>query len=138
MMMDRESSLHGKSPRLFAAVALWLGLLTFGVMAQAPAETNLPLTTIRTFLDQSRAWGEQAQVRLRGTVAHSTSDKTFFIQDGDAGVYVFHRPARPFTNGALVEVIANPSLGGVSPTLQNCTATQIGSPNRFPSAEPRR
>lgn len=95
--------------------------------------SSLPLVTIRQFLDGARLWGEQRTVRLRGTVTHCISDKTFFIQDGDAGTYVFHKPSAPFRVGELVEVVGLPSLGGYSPTLQYCEARAVG-PGKIPDS----
>jgi signal transduction histidine kinase len=85
------------------------------------------LITIREFLDGAPAWGEGRQVRVRGTVTHSISDKTFFIQEGDAGTYVFHKPAKALRVGELVEVTGFPSLGSLNPTLHYCETRVIGS-----------
>ncbi len=92
-----------------------------------PLADNPPLLTIRQFLDGASDWGEAKQVRVRGTVTHSISDKTFFIQDGDAGTYVFHKPDAALRVGAMVEVVGFPSLGGLSPTLQKCEVQSLGT-----------
>jgi signal transduction histidine kinase len=95
--------------------------------AVSPADSaSPPLITIRQFLDGARSWGEGKQVRVRGTVTHSISDKTFFIQDADAGTYAFHKPPTAFRVGELVEVVGFPSLGSVAPTLHHCDARVIG------------
>src|SRR5262249_594782 len=88
--------------------------------------TNPPLITVQQFLQGAASWGEQIRVRVRGTVTHSISDRTFFIQEGAFGVYVFHKPPRPFRVGDLVEVVGSPSLGGFKPTLQYCEARALG------------
>src|SRR5262249_43563768 len=93
--------------------------------------TNPPLITLRQFLDGAPQWGESRLVRVRGTVTHSISDKTFFIQDGDAGTYVFHKPANAFGVGELVEVVGYPSLNSL-PTLQRCEARSLG-PGKLPA-----
>jgi signal transduction histidine kinase len=94
----------------------------------SPADApDLPLTTIRDFLEGAAAWGQGRQVRVRGTVTHSISDKTFFIQEGDAGTYVFHKPAKALRVGELVEVTGFPSLGTLDPTLHYCETRVIGS-----------
>jgi signal transduction histidine kinase len=94
-----------------------------------------PLMTIRQFLDGAPSWGEGRQVRVRGTVTHSISDRTFFIQEADAGTYVFHKPPTAFHVGELVEVTGFPSLGSLAPTLQHCEARVIG-PGTLPEARP--
>src|SRR5262249_5379403 len=90
------------SPRLRVlpqALALGCIGLTFFQAPAAPAptpssaiQTNPPLSTLREFHDQANRWGENTKVRLRGTVTHTSTDKTFFIQEGGAAVYVFHKP----------------------------------------------
>ena len=87
--------------------------------------TNPPLISIQQFLDGAPTWGEQRPVRVRGTVTHSISDNTFFIQEGDAGTYVFHKPAQAFRVGELVEVAGYPSLK-FRPTLNRCRAQALG------------
>src|SRR6185436_4439740 len=79
--------------------------------------TNPPLVTIRQFLDGARGWGETNILRLQGVVTASQSDKTYFLQDGDAGVYIFHRPAVALRVGEWVEVTGHPSLGNLKPLL---------------------
>ncbi|HVY69774.1 MAG TPA: response regulator [Verrucomicrobiae bacterium] len=107
--------------------------------AQTPAGLASPgepaLITVREFMDHARSWGEATRVKLRGVVTHSTSDKTFFIQESGAGTYVFHRPETALAPGDLVEVIGNPSLGGIVPTLQNCSVKVVG---RAPVPDPIR
>jgi len=88
-------------------------------------DTNLPLITVRQFLDAASGWGEGRRVRMRGVVTHSISDKTFFIQEGDAATYVFHKPATAFRVGELVEVTGYPSLA-FAPTLQHCQTRSLG------------
>ena len=116
----------------FALLCLWAA----GVASSAPvsaaesdgvtgAATNPPLTTIRQFLNDAPAWGEGRLARVQGTVTHSISDKTFFIQQGDAGTYVFHKPTTALRVGELVEVAGYPSLAG-APTLQRCQIRLLG------------
>src|SRR5690349_12647206 len=99
------------------------------------AATNPPLISIRQFLADAPGWGETNRVKIRGTVTHSISDRTYFIQQDDAATYVFHKPSPPFAVGDEVEIVGFPSLGGFAPTLQNCEATKLGS-GRLP--EPHR
>jgi signal transduction histidine kinase len=99
----------------------------------ASGETNLPLLTVRQFLEGAPAWGEEKRVRVQGTVTHSISDKTFFIQSGDAGTYVFHKPATALHVGEFVEVTGYPSLTTV-PTLQRCSIRLLG-PGPLPSPQ---
>lgn len=112
----------GISPSTLAQSAPW-----------APAEgggsirSEVPLVTIQQFLADATNWGESRRIRVLGTVTHSISDKTFFIQDGDAGTYVFHKPSLAFLVGERVEVIGYPSLGSYSPTLQRCEVRSLGN-----------
>jgi len=92
----------------------------------AAGAANPPLILIRQFLDGAPSWGEERSVRMRGTVTHSISDRTFFIQEADAGTYVFHKPGTAFRVGEMVEVTGVPSLGTLAPTLQRCKARSIG------------
>lgn len=102
----------------------------------SPADTSgPPLVTIRQFLDGALSWGQEKRVRVRGTVTHSISDKTFFIQEADAGTYVFHKPPVAFRVGELVEVTGFPSLGSLSPTLHHSEARVIG-PGTLPEPKP--
>jgi PAS domain S-box-containing protein len=118
---------NGQSRRKAAILLVLSLMLSFCLQAGAADRTGKPIsTTVRGFIVNAAAWGETNQVRLRGVVTLSTSDGTFFIQDGEAGVYVFHRPEKRFEAGELVEVTGNASLGGVVPTLQNCAATPLG------------
>lgn len=120
----------------FWMVLSWLACLV-GPMAWAqvnsdsaetrPVISNVPLVSIKEFLAGARGWGEERTVRVRGTVTHSISDKTFFIQDGDSGTYVFHKPPVAFKTGELVEVIGRPSLGAFSPTLHYCETRLLGT-----------
>ncbi len=101
----------------------------------SPADASAPpLVTIRQFLDGAPSWGEGRRVRVRGTVTHSISDRTFFIQEADAGTYAFHKPPTAFRVGELVEVTGFPSLGSVAPTLHHCEAHVIG-PGVLPEAK---
>jgi signal transduction histidine kinase len=112
-------------------VVLWAGLSGRGAAAAdadavtRASATNPPLITLRQFLDGAPVWGENRPVRVRGTVTHSISDKTYFIQEGDAGTYVFHKPTNAFQAGELVEVVGYPSLTSL-PTLQRCDARSLG------------
>jgi signal transduction histidine kinase len=130
-----------KAGRIQRRLGCWLVLLCLGcleryqVMAQVndavaetrPVTSSVPLITIKEFLEGARSWGEERVVRVRGVVTHSISDKTFFIQDGDAGTYVFHKPSPAFKPGELVEVIGRPSLGAFSPTLHYCETRLLGT-----------
>lgn len=89
--------------------------------------SEIPLVTLQQFLAGAPKWGESRKIHVRGTVTHVISDKTFFIQDGDAGTYVFHKPHRPFLVGERVEVFGYPSLGSYSPTLQRCETRALGA-----------
>ena len=86
-----------------------------------------PLVTIRQFLDDARQWGETNNLRLQGVVTASLSDKTCFIQDGDAGVYVFHRLRVALRVGEGVEVTGHPSLGNFKPLLDGVAVRSIGT-----------
>ncbi len=110
----------------------WSALTGLNVLGADKAVVAAPAgeavaTSISGFLTNAPVLGEAVRFRVRGVVTHSTSDKTFFIQEGGSGVYVFHRPAKALAVGELVEVVANPSLGGVVPTLQNCEVTVLGT-----------
>ncbi|MBI3867915.1 MAG: response regulator [Verrucomicrobia bacterium] len=107
-------------------VAILFCLLKATAAQTPPADSEPRDLTIRQFLDTARALGEARRVRLAGTVIHSISDRTFFIQEGDAGVYAFHKPERPFRVGERVEVTGYPSLGNIVPTLQHCVARSLG------------
>jgi PAS domain S-box-containing protein len=113
-----------------AFVLLFLNLFSGRAVAaepQSPSPTAEATTaSIQDFLANAPAWGEQKKVRVTGVVTHSTSDKTFFIQEGHSGVYAFHHPEKKLAPGDLVEVTGNPSLGGITPTLQNCTVKSLG------------
>ncbi len=100
-----------------------------GLAQDPPPESPAPappLLSVRNFLVDAAHLGETNQVRVQGTVTHSISDRTYFIQDDGAGVYVFHKPDVPFHPGERLEVTGYPSLGGALPTLQKCTARLIG------------
>lgn len=94
--------------------------------SSAPGDTNLPLTTIRQFLDGARGWGETRTLRLQGVVTASLWDKTYFLQDGDAGVYIFHRPTPALRVGEWVEVTGKPSLGNLRPLLDGLSVRSLG------------
>lgn len=122
---------------LWAMVA---GLVLTLALALAPGNVNgaessvtntPPLISVRQFLEGAPGWGESKRVRLQGTVTHSISDRTFFIQQGEDGTYVFHKPTPPFAVGDEVEVTGFPSLGGFAPTLQHCETRKLG-PGRLP------
>lgn len=139
------NGLAKRPPILRSGVCLGLlcswvaGLPIFGAALAAELEggtnpaTNPPLTTLREFLDKAPAWGEERLVRVQGTVTHSISDKTFFIQEGEAGTYVFHKPTTALPVGERVEVTGYPSLAS-APTLQRCRIRLLG-PGQLP--EPR-
>jgi hypothetical protein len=97
------------------------------VGAAAPADPGPRVVTIREFLDGARGWGETNVLRLRGVVTASLADKTYFLQDGDAGVYVFHRPAEPLAVGDWVEVTGHPSLGNLLPLLDGTAVRGLGT-----------
>jgi PAS domain S-box-containing protein len=82
--------------------------------------------TIGEFLSRASSVGESNLVQLQGTVTHIISDRTYFLQDGAYGVYAFHKPEIPMSVGDRVEVIGNPSLGSIVPTLQHCRLTVLG------------
>jgi len=92
-----------------------------------PRDTNPPLVTIRQFLDGARQWGETNNLRLQGVVTASLSDKTYFLQDGDAGVYVFHRLRVALRVGEGVEVTGHPSLGNFKPLLDGIAVRSVGT-----------
>jgi signal transduction histidine kinase len=130
----KNNSARHRSAQLLAVLVSILCLagaqksLAADAAGTSPADApGLPLITIRQFLDGAPSWGEGEPVRVRGTVTHSISDKTFFIQEADAGTYVFHKPPTAFHVGELVEVTGFPSLGSIAPTLQHCEARAIGS-----------
>jgi signal transduction histidine kinase len=126
---------HSLFVRIAAAFACLAFITTTPARAQVTtpvptsiqAATNPPLISIRQFLTNAPGWGESNRVRVRGTVTHSISDRTYFIQQDGAGTYVFHKPSPPFAVGDEVEVIGFPSLGGFAPTLQRCEASKLGS-----------
>jgi PAS domain S-box-containing protein len=89
-------------------------------------DTNPPLVTIPQFLDGARQWGETNNLRLQGVVTATLDDKTYFIQEGDAGVYVFHRPAERLQVGDRVEVTGHPSLGNIKPLLDGLGVRTLG------------
>ena len=102
-----------------------------GLAAAAPGsipqgDTNPPLVSIQQFLEGARLWGETNNLRLQGVVTASLSDKTYFLQDGDAGVYVFHRPATPLRVGERVEVTGHPSFGNFKPLLDGMAVRSLG------------
>jgi PAS domain S-box-containing protein len=102
-----------------------LGLAPAVAQTSGPA-TNHPLVTIRQFLTSAPAWGETNVVRLQGVVTASLSDKTYFLQDGDAGLYVFHRPTVALRVGEWVEVTGHPSLGNLKPLLDGTAVRSFG------------
>jgi PAS domain S-box-containing protein len=115
--------------RAAAFVALFFTLCSGRVFAAeqtASPSGEVATTSIQGFLANASAWGEKKKVRVTGVVTHSTSDKSFFIQEAESAVYVFHHPEKKLAHGELVEVTANPSLGGLSPTLQNCAVRILG------------
>ena len=133
-MGRRATILHALSfQRAAALVALLFNLCSGRVFAAEQASPSptpnaeVTTTSIEGFLANAGAWGEKKKIRMTGVVTHSTSDNTFFIQDGESGVYVFHRPQKKLVPGELVEVTGNPSLGGIVPTLQNCAVKLLGS-----------
>ena len=124
---------------LCAILLSWLSSGLSVSAADAPVSpaggvTNFPVVTIRQFLDSARAWGETNFFRLQGVVTASLTDKTYFIQDGDAGVYIFHRPATAPRVGDWVEVTGHPSLGNITPLLDGTTVRSFG-PRALPSPE---
>ncbi len=131
--------------RGFWSVAIHvLCIVAGGLFAGTAEPTPLPLSTnatqpelipIRRFIEEGKNWGENLLVRVRGTVTHTISDRTYFIQQDGAGVYVFHKPSPPFEVGDEVEVIGQPSLGGFEPTLQRCEARRLG-PGHPPEPRP--
>ena len=95
-------------------------------MTGVHSNTRLPLITIRQFFDGARGWGETHFVRLQGVVTASLSDRTYFLQDGDAGLYVFHNPSEALPVGEWVEVTGHPSLGNLKPFLDGNTVRSLG------------
>ncbi len=125
--------------RSVVLLSVWIAAVVAGAAEPAaepagvPAgDTNPPVISIRQFLDGAHAWGEGRLVRVRGTVTHSISDKTFFIQEGEAGTYAFHKPTT-LRVGELVEVTGHPSLT-TTPTLQRCTVRLLG-PGTLPAPQ---
>ena len=98
-------------------------------------DKNLPLVTIRQFLDGARGWGETNFLRLQGVVTASLSDRTYFLQDGDAGVYVFHRLPVGLRVGEWVEATGHPSLGNLKPLLDGINVRSLGT-RELPPAVP--
>jgi len=116
------------------------GLATIASLFGAATETLIdqvspPLNSIAEFLENARAWGEERRVRVEGTVTCSLSDRTYFIQDGEAGIYVVDRPATPVQVGQRVEVVGYPSLGGVNPMMHRCHTTVRGTGSPVPVRE---
>ena len=109
---------------------LWGSLAVSGAEAPDPltqrGETNPPLITIRQFLESGREWHETNVLRLQGVVTASLLDQTYFLQDGDAGVYVFHRPVAALRVGEWVEVTGHPSLGNLKPLLDGRAVRSLG------------
>ena len=112
---------------------LLVGMLVLRALAGAAAPgpatppAQLPLVTIRQLLGGARAWGETNSLRLQGVVTAVLPDKTYFLQDGDAGVYVFHRPGAPLRVGEWVEVTGHPSLGGYMPIVDGTAVHSLGT-----------
>ena len=127
---QRNSSVLRWGGRCVATLScLWASLNA--VVAEVPAsahhqQTNPPLVTIRQFLDHAREWGETNDLRLQGVVTASLADKSYFLQDGDAGVYVFHRPVEALPLGDWVEVTGHPSLGNFKPLLDGVAVRSLG------------
>lgn len=112
-------------PRSLRGFRLLVALSWFMTVGSLAAATVHPMT-IGEFLSGATILGETNLVRLQGTVVHMVSDRTFFLQEGANGVYAFHKPEVPLEVGDRVEIIAQPSLGGVAPTLQHCRLTVLG------------
>ena len=130
--MDNGKKLFRDMTAWFRQVLLfwvWVTLFIWPQTSSQAAEpaTNPPLVTIREFLDGGRRWSETNRLRLQGVVTASLSDKTYFLQNGDAGVYVFHRPAVGLRVGEWVEVTGRPSLGNLKPLLDGIAVRSIGS-----------
>ena len=125
---------------------IWVGIALTVLAATATAvaadsvqDSRVPspvprLVTIQQFLKEADTWGERTLITVRGIVTHSISDKTFFIQDGNAGVYVFHKPRAALSVGEEVEVTGYPSLGSFTPTVQRCTSVRSLGQGRPPAA----
>ena len=108
---------------------LWGGLSVFAAEAPAPlsnGDTTPPLITIRQFFDSASERSETNFLRLQGVVTASLADKTYFLQDGDAGVYVFHRPVTALRMGEWVEVTGHPSLSNLKPLLDGLAVRHLG------------
>jgi signal transduction histidine kinase len=120
----------------------WMGsaLISFSLAAAERVDNSQNpsagprLVTIQEFLRQANDWGEMMLVTIRGTVTHSISDRTFFIQEAGVGTYVFHKPRTALNVGERVEVVGYPSLGSFSPTLQRCISVRSLGPG--PTPEP--
>ena len=100
--------------------------------AEAPVsiidrDNNPPLVTIRQFLDGDRGWSETNLLKLQGVVTASLSDNSYFLQNGDAGVYIFHRPVPALRVGEWVEVTGHPSLGNLKPLLDGIAVRSLGT-----------
>lgn len=126
----------------FTVCGLWLTLLSHlltvsPVAAQEAlqADTTEPVWTTQQFRELARAVGEQRTVRVRGTVTVSLADRTFFIQDGEFGQYVFYKPPVPVEVGRQVIVTGHPSLGGYLPVLDG-TAVEVAGPGTLPAPVP--
>ena len=123
---------------------IWVGIALTGLAAAAVAadsvnDSRTPspvprLVTIHQFLQEADTWGERTLFTVRGVVTHSISDRTFFIQEGNSGVYVFHKPRASFSVGEEVEVTGYPSLGSFTPTIQQCTSVRSLGQGRPPEA----
>src|ERR1051325_10035454 len=63
------------------------GLIIWAIIEATVGQTTDPApVTIRQFLDQAPRWNETNLLRFQGVVTASLPDKTYFLQDGDAGV----------------------------------------------------
>jgi signal transduction histidine kinase len=136
-----EQAGWGKRCRLMGLLwSFWIGIFVASLAAAERVDNSnsrshsaIPrLVTIQEFLRQANQWGEETPVTIRGTVTHSISDKTFFIQEGGFGTYVFHKPRVAFAVGEQVEVMGYPSLGTFSPTLQRCISVRSLGPGPLP------
>jgi hypothetical protein len=83
-------TLSGRLPAFIRSASVFLA--AFGFSLIAAGEQAIRLST-REFLGRASEIGSRQTVELEGTVTAIWGDEAFFIQDGDAGVFVLREGA---------------------------------------------
>ena len=76
---------RGRLPAFKRSAVVFLAAYVFAFLAAGKSAVRLPISE---FMARAGAIGPQEAVELQGTVTAIWGDDAFFMQDGDAGVFV--------------------------------------------------